>query len=85
VMEFLRDGPSNIQLFLTGRPHVRDTVQKYLKAVHDVSIVARDTEIQRFIGREIGGLNDTEPDAMDEELRTRIVEKVVESAKGMSV
>lgn len=85
VIEFLRDRPTHMQLFLTGRPHVRDTVQKYLKAGQDVSIVARDTDIQQFIEREIGGPNDAEPDAMDEELRKRIVEKVVESAKGMLV
>lgn len=85
VMEFLRDRPANMQLFLTGRPHVRDTVRKYLKEVQNVSIVARDSDIQRFIKCEIGGLNDAEPDAMDEELRMSIVEKVVKSARGMSV
>jgi len=62
-----------------------ESLFKNMKEVQDVSIVARDSDIQRFIEREIGGPHDAEPDAIGEEPRKRIIEKVVESAEGMSV
>ncbi|KIW20768.1 hypothetical protein PV08_01346 [Exophiala spinifera] len=82
VLEFLRDRPSNLQLFLTGRPHVREIVREHLNVLQEVIVKARDYDIQQFIDREIGGPNDIEPSAMDDKLRTSIKEKLVQSAEG---
>jgi hypothetical protein len=83
LLKCLHDAPSSIQIFITGRPHVRETVQKFFKEGQSISIKAHEGDIRRFIEHEIGGPNDIEPDAMDERLRRDILEKVVDSAKGM--
>ncbi|KAB8271024.1 hypothetical protein BDV30DRAFT_228526 [Aspergillus minisclerotigenes] len=76
-------GRCSMQLFITGRPHIRQTVQKYLKQRQEIPIEAHEGDIRRFINREIGGPNDIEPDAMDERLRLDIQSKVLASAKGI--
>jgi hypothetical protein len=83
LLECLSGRPSSMQLFITGRPHVRETIQKYFKEEQSICIEAHRSDIRRYIEREIGGPNDIEPDAMDEMLRMDILEKVVDSAKGM--
>ena len=85
LLEQLRDSPYSMQTFITGRYHVKGTVQEYLTEGQSISITAHESDIQRFIEHEIGGPNDAEPDAMDERLRKDILEKVVDSAKGVLV
>ena len=85
LLKCLRDGPSSIQIFLTGRPHVQDTIQEYFKGEHSITIQVHESDIRLFIEHEIGGPNDIEPKAMDEKLRKDILKKVVDSAKGMLV
>jgi hypothetical protein len=84
LLELLHESPSSIQIFITGRPHVRDTVQKYFKEEQSILIEAHESDIRRFIEHEIGGPNDIEPEAMDEKLRIDILEKIADSAKGVS-
>ncbi|KAB8209117.1 hypothetical protein BDV34DRAFT_31716 [Aspergillus parasiticus] len=74
---------TSIQLYITGRPHVQVTVERYIKEKREIPIVAHDHDIRRFIDYEIGGPNDIEPDAMDEKLRVDIQDKIIESAKGV--
>ncbi|GMF67476.1 unnamed protein product [Aspergillus oryzae] len=76
---------SSIQLYITGRPHVRVTVEMHIKEKREIPIVAHDHDIRQFIDYEIGGPNDIEPDAMDEKLRVDIQDKIIESAKGVLV
>jgi hypothetical protein len=85
LLKFLHDGPSSIQIFLTGRPYVEETVREYLKEGQRLIIKARGRDIRQFIEHEIGGPNDIEPKAMDERLKTEILEKVVGSANGTLV
>jgi hypothetical protein len=82
-LKYLNDRPSSIQLFITSRSHVREAIQKYFKGGQSIYIEAHGSDIRRYIEHEIGGPNDVEPDAMDERLRMDILEKVVDSAKGM--
>lgn len=83
LLESLNERPSSMQLFVTGRPHIRETIQKYLKEEQNIYIEAHGSDIPRYIEHEIGGPNDIEPDAMDEKLRMEILEKIVDSAEGM--
>jgi hypothetical protein len=85
LLRRLCDVPSAIQIFLTGRPHVEKVVQKFAKTDTGIIIEAHESDIRRFVEHEIGGPNDLEPEAMDETLRTLIIDKVVDSAKGMLV
>ena len=76
----LRDSPSSMQIFLTGRQHIQGTVQEYFKEDNLISIEAHENDIRLICENEIGGANDLEPDAMDEKLRKATVNKVTESA-----
>jgi hypothetical protein len=85
LLRRLCDVPAAIQIFLTGRPHVRKVVQQFAKTDIGIIIEANESDIRRFIEHEIGGPNDLEPEAIDETLRKLIIDKVVDSAKGMLV
>ncbi|KAJ5055698.1 nucleoside phosphorylase domain-containing protein [Bipolaris maydis] len=81
----LRDSPSSMQIFLTGRQHIQGTVQEYFNEENIIPIEARENDIRLFCEHEIGGDNDLEPDAMDEELRKVTLRKVTKSAEGVLV
>lgn len=83
ITKLLRDRPSNVRLFLTGRSHVLNAIQRYLPEMQTLSIEARKSDIKRFIMHEIGGSSDAEPDAMNDELRMNILQQICDSAKGM--
>jgi len=83
LLGYLHDRPSSMQLFITGRPHIRETIQRYFKEEPSISIKAHESDIRRYIEHELGGPNDIEPGAMDKRLRMDILEKIVDSAKGM--
>lgn len=85
LLNCLCDVPSAIQMFLTGRPHVQKVIQKFAKTDTGIIVEADENDIRRFVEHEIGGHNDLEPDAMDGTLKTQIIDKVVNSAKGMLV
>ncbi|KAL4947029.1 hypothetical protein BDW69DRAFT_190584 [Aspergillus filifer] len=82
LLKCLHGGPLLMHIFLTGRPYVEEAVQEHLAEGQRIIIQAHRSDIQRFIEHEIGGPNDIEPKAMDEKLRTEILEKVVDSAEG---
>ncbi|KAH8816672.1 hypothetical protein F5884DRAFT_229903 [Xylogone sp. PMI_703] len=82
ILTELQGRPSSLRMFITGRPHVQETVQKYLSREKSIYIKAQDTDIQQFVTQEIGGPYDIEPDAMDEMLRIEILDKVVKAAQG---
>ena len=74
-----------MQIFLTGRQHIQGTVQEYFKDENEIAIEAHENDIQLYFQHEIGGINDLEPDAMDQKLREVTLRKVTESAKGVLV
>ena len=85
LLNALRDSPSSMQIFLTGRQHIQGTVQEYFKDENEIAIEAHENDIQLYFQHEIGGINDLEPDAMDQKLREVTLRKVTESAKGVLV
>lgn len=82
VLQYLQNGPLNMHLFLTARPHIQATLEKYLANVPIISIEAHESDIVLLIDREIGGPEDAEPVMMNDELRVKIQQKICESAKG---
>ncbi|KAE8377394.1 hypothetical protein BDV26DRAFT_304958 [Aspergillus bertholletiae] len=76
-------GRPSVRLFITGRPHIRQTIQSYLKQRQEIAIEAHEDDIRQFINYEIGGPNDIEPDAMDKRLRLEIQSKILASAQGI--
>jgi hypothetical protein len=85
LLQSLRDRASSLKIFITGRPHVRETIQQYFKEAQIIPIKAHKSDIRLYIEHAIGGPDDKEPDAMDDELRRAILKKVVDSAEGMLV
>ncbi|KAE8147319.1 hypothetical protein BDV25DRAFT_169222 [Aspergillus avenaceus] len=79
----LQGQSSPMQVYITGRPHIRTTLEKYIPNKREIAVQAHEYDIRKFIDREIGGPNDLEPDAMDEKLRQDIQEKVLAAAKGV--
>jgi hypothetical protein len=74
-----------MKVFITGRPQIRETIQQYFKEGQIIPIKAQESDIRLYIKHAIGGPDDKEPEAMDDELRRAILKKVVASAKGMLV
>lgn len=85
LLRRLCDVSSVIQIFLTGRSHVQSIIQKFSKTNTSIVIKAHEIDIRRFVEHEIGGPNDLEPGAMDAILKNLIMDKVLNSAKGMLV
>jgi hypothetical protein len=85
LLKSLRDRASSWKIFITGRPQVRETIQQYFKEAQIIPIEARESDIRLYIEHAIGGPDDKEPDAMDDDLRRAILKRVVDSAEGMLV
>ena len=75
---------SNIRLFLTGRPHIRDEVEKYFTETAEMlPISSSEHDIGLYLRRKLG--SDPELDAMDEELEADILKIIPEVVSGMYV
>ncbi|KAK2790234.1 hypothetical protein FQN52_005731 [Onygenales sp. PD_12] len=83
LLECLRNRLGSMQLFITCRPHIQQTVCRYFEHRHELTIEARKDDIERFIEREIAWPNDPLPEAMDEGLKAKIFDVVVGSADGL--
>ncbi|KAK2805130.1 hypothetical protein FQN50_006375 [Emmonsiellopsis sp. PD_5] len=83
LLECLRNRSGSMQLFITCRPHIQQTVCRYFEHRHEITIEARKDDIERFIERELAWPNDPLPEAMDEELKAKIFDVVVGSADGL--
>ncbi|KAK2789306.1 hypothetical protein FQN53_002148 [Emmonsiellopsis sp. PD_33] len=83
LLECLRNRSGSVQLFMTCRPHIQQTVCRYFEHRHEIIIEARKDDIKRFIERELAWSNDPLPEAMDEELKAKIFDVVSGSADGL--
>ena len=69
MQEIVRVSP-NARIFLTGRPHIdHEIVKCFMKAIR-IPISPTDADIKSYLEMRLDG--DTDPDAMDYELRTDI-------------
>ena len=74
----------NTRLFLTGRPHIKEDVERHFPKEADmVTIEATLDDIGRYIEKRLK--EDQHVDAMDEGLRADILRVVPENASGMYV
>ena len=77
---------SGVRLFLTGRPHVRERLERGLTivgdgAVQSIEIKASDEDIQQFISYKID--QDDNPSAMNDKFRAEIRETIMSRSEGM--
>ena len=83
LQQIMRKCPAT-RLFLTGRPHIRDEVNKYFPGTAEMLPVSPDQDdIKSYLSIRLS--RDPEFDAMDEELEADILRIIPEVISGMYV
>jgi len=79
LLESLRDivqESPRTRIFLTGRPHVREDVQRYFSAAVVIPICPNPDDIRNYVEMRLD--RDSEPEAMSNDLRVDIVRVILE-------
>jgi len=83
LREIIRDAP-NIRLFLTGRPHIRGELNKYLtKGAYTIHIVADQGDLARYVSRKIEDDDDRDPGLMPADLKHEVLKTMLGRASEM--
>jgi len=84
LRQIIRDAP-NIRLFLTGRPHIRGELDRYLtKGAYTIQIAADRGDIARYVSRKMEDDEDCEdPDMMPDDLKQDILNTMLEECGDM--
>ena len=80
LSDIVRECPGT-RIFLTGRPHVREDIQRYFSKVVVVPISPNPDDIRDYVGMRLD--SDPEPEAMNKELRADIVRVILEKISDM--
>ena len=86
LLESLRDiirGSPCTRIFLTGRSHVKEAIQKYFAQAIVLPISPNAEDITNYLERRLD--KDVEPEAMDNDLRGDIVSSILEKMSDMYV
>jgi len=75
LQDVIRESPSTRMLF-TGRSHVQGEVEKYFTRAIIISVSPTNDDIRVYLGARLD--RDTEPDAMDDDLRNDIMRMIPE-------
>jgi len=82
LRDIVRESPST-RIFLTGRPHVREDIQRYFTKAVVIPISPNTDDVRNYL--EIRLDRDAEPEAMNNDLRADIVRVIVEKISDMCV
>ena len=82
LRDIIRDSPTT-RIFLTGRPHVREDIQRYFAKLVVIPISPDTDDIRNYLEMRLD--RDAEPEAMNNDLREDIVRIVLERISDMSV
>ena len=82
LRDIVRESPS-MRIFLTGRPYVREDIQRYLTGVVVIPISPNTDDIRNYLEMRLEG--DAEPEAMSDDLRADIVRVILEKISDMCV
>ena len=80
LREIVRVSP-NTRVFLTGRPHIDHEIVKFFSEVVRIPISPTHGDIQSYLEMRLDG--DTDPNAMDDELRADIMRIIPEKISEM--
>jgi len=80
--DIVRESPTT-RIFLTGRPHIREDIQRYLTKVVVIPISPNKGDIRNYLKMRLDG--DADPEAMSDDLRADIVRVVLEKISDMYV
>ena len=84
LLESLREitqAPSNTRVFLTGRPHIDDEIVKYFSEALRIPLTPAHRDIESYLEMRLD--RDTDPNAMDDELRADIMRIIPEKISEM--
>jgi len=84
LLESLRDTvweSPGTRVFLTGRPHVGEDVQRYFSKVVVIPISPNPDDIQNYVKMRLD--RDTDPEAMSNDLRADIVRVILDKISDM--
>ena len=82
LVQIIRESPST-RLFLTGRPHIRDEIKRYFTRSAEMQIKPTEEDIGKYLSMRLS--NDTQPKAMDQDLRDEILRTIPEKIHEMYV
>ena len=84
LLESLRDiarGSPSTKIFLTGRPHIREDIQRYFTKAVVIPINPNPDDIRNYVEMRLD--RDSEPEAMTSDLRAEIVRAILEKISDM--
>jgi len=82
LRDIIRESPTT-RIFLTGRPHVRDDIQRYFSKAVVIPISPNRNDIQNYLEMRLE--RDAEPETMSSNLRADIVRVLLEKISDMCV
>jgi len=80
LRNIVRDSPST-RIFLTGRPHIREDIQRYFTKAVVIPMSPNPDDIRNYLARKLD--RDAEPEAMSSDLRADIVRVILEKISDM--
>ena len=75
LRDIVREFPKT-RIFLTGRPHVKEDIQRYFPKAIMMPITLKAEDIKNYIEMRLHG--DAEPEAMDDNLRVDIISAILQ-------
>ena len=82
LRDIVQESP-NTRIFLTGRPHVTEDVQRYLAKAVVIQIIPNEDDIRSYLEMRLD--RDAEPEAMNHSLRADILRIILEKTADMCV
>jgi len=83
LRQIIQEAP-NIRLFLTGRPHIREELDRHLRVgAYTIRIVPRQGDIGRYLTRKMDADDARDPDLMTDNLKNDIMKTLLEKASDM--
>ena len=86
LLESIRDivrGFPKTRIFLTGRPHIRETIQRYFTGAAVIPIIPSMGDVRDYLDMKLD--SDDEPEAMDDDLRADILNVIMDKMSDMYV
>ena len=80
LRDIVRESPTT-RIFLTGRPHVKGTIQKYFTGAIVIPISPNTDDVKNYLEMKLD--KDEEPEAMDNDLRADIVKIILDKMSDM--
>ena len=82
LRDMVRESPK-LRIFLTGRPHVTEDIQRYFAKAVVIPIIPNGDDIRSYLEMRLD--RDIEPEAMNDSLRADILRIILEKTSDMYV